>query len=230
MTFTDAHAGSRSSGEADHRISNHLALLSCYVRLKGKQLVRRTPPPGADDIAFFLKSVDVQITAVSELHRLLSSDAGGSPDDLGQRLKQVCRLLASGVTGEVVIAGSFDSDCTLAPHRILPTVQLVTEVITNALKHGCRPGTRGRIEVSCRRNADRGVAVEVRDNGPGLPAGQSDGTRRGFGSDLVKTLTGQIDGTIEYLSTDTGLTVRLWIPSHEGRRRLVSGHPVRWNG
>lgn len=230
MTFTDTYPGSRSTGEANHRIANHLALLSCYVRLKGKHLIRRAPQAGADDIAFFLKSVDVQIAAVSELHRLLSSDAGGSLNDLGQRMKRVCQLLASGVSGEVVIAGSFDSDCTLAPHRILPTLQLVTEVITNALKHGFRPGTPGRIEVSCSRDADRGVVVEVRDNGPGLPAGRPDGAQRGFGADLVQTLTGQIDGTIEYPSTDAGLTVCLWIPSHEGRRRQVTARPVLASG
>jgi two-component sensor histidine kinase len=197
--------------EADHRIANHLALLACYVRLKGTELVRRDPPPGVADLSLLLEAINVQINAISRVHRLLSSGAQGSAD-LGHHLGMICSALGSGVSGNVVIAGSFGSDCTVALHRLLPAAQIVTEVLTNAIKHGRRAGQPGRIEVACGKDADGTVFVEISDDGPGLLARETGEEKCGLGYRLVQALVDQIDGTVEYLSTNQGLTVRLSLP------------------
>ena len=41
MIDRDAQSNGSQAAEADHRIANHLALLACYVHLKGAELVRR---------------------------------------------------------------------------------------------------------------------------------------------------------------------------------------------
>lgn len=212
MIDLNAQSNACQVAEADHRIANHLALLASYVRLKGAKLVRRDPPPEVADLSLLLEAIGAQISAVSQLHRLLSSEGTQSSADLGHHLGMICAALGSGVSGDVVIVESLASDCRVDPHRLLPAAQIVTEVITNAIKYGRRPGRCGRIEISCRNDASGNVLIEVHDNGPGLPAKRTGTATRGVGSRVVQALIGQINGTIEYLSTKHGLTVRLSLP------------------
>ena len=155
------------------------------------------------------------------MHRLLSAEATQSSADLGHHLGFICSALGSGVSGDVVIVESLASDCRVAPHRLLPTAQIVTEVITNAIKYGRRPGRSGRIEVSCSKDASGSVQVKIHDSGPGLSANMSGTAARGVGSRLVQALVGQIDGTIEYRSTHQGLTVCLSLPRIECEARMA---------
>ena len=212
MIDRNAQSNACQVAEADHRIANHLALLACYVRLKGTELVRRAPPPGAGDFSLLIEAIGAQITAISQLHRLLSTDGTQSSADLGHHLGMICSALGSGVSGDVVIVETLASDCRVAPHRLLPAAQIVTEVITNAIKYGRRPGRSCRIEISCRKDASGAVLVEIHDNGPGLSTNSTGPATLGVGSRLVQALVGQIDGTIEYRSTNQGLTVRLSLP------------------
>lgn len=212
MIDRDAQSNACQVAEADHRIANHLGLLACYVRLKGAELVRCDPPPGAGDFSLLIKAIGAQITTISQLHRLLSTDGTQSSADLGHHLGMICSALGSGVSGDVVIVESLASNCRVATHRLLPAAQIVTEVITNAIKYGRRQGRSGRIEVSCSKDASGTVLVEIHDDGPGLSAYRSGTATLAVGSRLVQALVGQIDGTIEYRSTVQGLTVCLSLP------------------
>lgn len=222
----DAQSNASQVAEANHRIANHLALLACHVRLKGAELVRRDPPPNAADLSLLLEAIGAQIRAVSQLHRLLSSEGTQSSADLGHHLGMICSALGSSVSGDVVIVESLASECRVAPHRLLPAAQIVTEVITNAIKYGRRPGRSGRIEVSCSKDASGTVQVEILDNGPGLPANGSGPATLGVGSRLVQALVGQIDGAIEYRSTNQGLTVCLSLPLEETKADTEIPTPV----
>lgn len=224
MIEHNAQSNACKMAEADHRIANHLALLACYVRLKGTELVRRDPPPKVADLSLLLDAIGAQITAVSQLHRLLSSETTQSSADLGQHLGMICSALGSGVSGDVVIVESLASDCRIAPQHLLPTAQIVTEVMTNAIKYGFLPGRSGRIEVSCSKDASGTVQVKIHDSGPGLSANRSGPATRGVGSRLVEALVGQIDGTIEYRSTKQGLTVCLSLPRIECEARMARRH------
>jgi hypothetical protein len=56
------------------------------------------------------------------------------------------------------------------------------------------------------------VSVEIRDNGPGLSLLQAAKATEGLGFRLVQALVRQVSGTVEYLSSDMGLTVCLTLP------------------
>ncbi len=75
-------------------------------------------------------------------------DAGGKP----------------GVT--LTIAGG--EDMTLPSDAAIPVALIVAEAVSNAIEHGFADRDLGRIEVELVRDA-RGIRVEVRDDGHGLP-------------------------------------------------------------
>lgn len=212
MIDRDTQSMACQVAEADHRISNHLAFLAGYVRLKGADLVHRAAASNKTDLSLFIDGIGAQIMAISQVHRLLSSDGTLGSADLGHHMGAICCALRSGISRDVITLESFASDCTVPLHRLLPTTQIVTEVITNAIKYGDPLGQPGMIKVACGKHADGTVSIEIQDNGPGLSSPLAEIETRGFGSRLVQTLVEQIEGTIEYISTDHGLTVRLSLP------------------
>lgn len=213
--------GSRSDGlgrmaEADHRIANHLAMLASYVRLKGAELVRHRPGAESRDVALLLQAICVQINAISSLHRILSTDGTQRTAELGEHLGRICAALRSGVSGDVEIVEAFGADCVLPLRDVLPVAQIVTEIVTNALKHGCPQDAPARVLISCRREAGGTIRVEVADNGPGLPPGAG-GVGRGLGARLIGALVAQVQGRVEYLAGPRGLTVRLILGAAPGQ-------------
>ncbi len=197
--------------EADHRIANHLAMLGSYIRLKSATLVKRKTHATPAEALLLLKAIGVQIDAVSTLHRMLALQGISGTVNLATYLATVCDALRSAMAGDVDIVEDFEPGCALSANDMLPVAQIVTEVMTNAIKHG--QGTSGAVSlnVSCRLNDDGAILIAVSDTGPGLPSTSQDG-HQGLGFKIVDRLTAQVNGTVTYLSEEQGLTVRLILP------------------
>ncbi len=210
---SEANAVSNNLVEADHRIANHLAMPSSYVRLRAGRLVERDAVPNAEDVRCLTRLIVAQIDAISDIHRILADQ--GNPDtlDLSVPLSSICKAMQAGVADEINIVIQLEKDCEIALQSILPVTQIFTELVTNAIKHGCDSEGQGAIKVSCCKSSSETVVVEVSDSGSGLsdpsPAPNGDG----LGLRLIDTVILQVDGSIEYLSTSQGLTVRLELPA-----------------
>ena len=89
------------------------------------------------------------------------------------------------------------ADVEMAPERAIPCALLVSELVTNSLKHAF-PGERpGCLRVELQRLAAGRVQLTVKDDGVGLgrdfPAEQSSS----LGLDLVAIFTKQLDAELE---------------------------------
>ena len=85
----------------------------------------------------------------------------------------------------------------ILPVSTLSTVGIiVTEVITNTIKHGFEPGEGGRITVSA--GAKGGSAtIAVQDDGKGIPESVDIESSDSFGLTLIRALVEQLDGTLQ---------------------------------
>lgn len=212
----DAFAGEDEGpllAEADHRIANHLALLTGYVRLKAATLANQAEEPNRTSMNLLLDSVGAQINAVARLHRILSSDGRDGSANLGEHLHEICAGFATGLSGGTEIVEDISPDCAVGPDQILPLGQIVAEVITNALKHANPGGGPGRVLVGCREN-DRGeVLVEISDSGPGFPPAFDPETDCGLGFRLLRALGQRLGARIGFHSTYQGVHFRLTMPA-----------------
>lgn len=94
-------------------------------------------------------------------------------------------------------------------------VDAVSELLTNAAKHA---GNDPTIDVAVHRRGDR-TTVQIKDNGPGLPAGErrilTDANEMalehgsGLGIPLVYWIITNLDGGIKVTATSSGTTVEL---------------------
>lgn len=186
--------------EADHRIANHLAMLSGYVRLKAA---------GVDgETRLLLETIGAQVDAVGRLHRALAAHGQHGDVDLSEHLRTICAPFAAGLSGAAKLIQDIPAACPVRPEQVLPVSQIVSEVITNAFKYA----PAGIVLVRCRGGEAGGVEIEVVDDGPGLPRGFDPGVDGGLGFRLIRALSRQVGATLAFESAGQGLNVRLTLP------------------
>jgi hypothetical protein len=139
--------------ETDHRIANHLAILSAYVRMKGADLAKGGPA-GDSPLRLFTQSISAQIGSVARLHRLLITQDASAPVDLPTFLHEVCAPFAVGLDLRLVLVEDLGPDCAVRADQVLPIGQLVGEAIVNAAKHACLD-SRGAACLWCDAGAGR---------------------------------------------------------------------------
>ena len=73
----------------------------------------------------------------------------------------------------------------------IPLGFIANELITNAAKYGT-----GRITVSLEANPEKGYALSVCNDGPGLPEGFDPAASKGLGMKIIRSLVGRIGGEL----------------------------------
>jgi two-component sensor histidine kinase len=198
--------------EADHRVANHLAMLSSYIRLKAAEFDHPAGPPSRAAAQLFAQSLDGQVRAITRMHRLLISGQPDQPLALATLLHEVCAPYVSGMDRRIALIEDVADDCFARPCQIMPISQIVSEAITNAVKYAFPGGRTGIILVNCRRRADGGIRIEIVDNGVGLPKGFDPDRDGGFGFHLVRGLSRGMRAPITFSLDGRGLAVGLDLP------------------
>lgn len=98
----------------------------------------------------------------------------------------------------------------------VPFGLILTELLSNALKHAFPPGKKGEIHIIIRVAAPGMLTLEVRDNGVGLPPGIDTRETKSLGLQLVTLLTQQLKGTLE-MEGKNGTTVSITFPFQNDR-------------
>jgi two-component sensor histidine kinase len=98
--------------------------------------------------------------------------------------------------------------------NIVPIALIVSEMVTNAVKHAHPAGVAGRIDVGCHLDGSR-IIVEVTDDGVGLPENFDvlDGGDLGF--KMVRALASQLGALPIFDSGPLGLRFMLLLPKTE---------------
>ena len=79
--------------EANHRISNNLALLSSAVGIRAQEISNRKRDLSSEEVSLILGEVSARISAVAWLHRFLSKEPDAACLVLGDHLYELCVTL-----------------------------------------------------------------------------------------------------------------------------------------
>ena len=143
--------------EMEHRIKNHLQLLSSYVRLASQQ-------PGMTLQAFSL-DLSAKLTAIAGVHEALQAASRGvEVVAAAPFLESVCRPFAN---GPHVLRLHCPSDLRLDADQLAPVGMIVSEAVANAFKHAFADQMRGEVAVALAASGGD-LELQVRDNGCGL--------------------------------------------------------------
>lgn len=191
--------------EVHHRVKNNLQVISSLLNLQSRHA---TP-----EVQLALRDSQSRVRSMALMHQLLFERRDFSALELGAFLGRLSSLLRDTYLGEgapiELLTEAPAAGCRLDLQRAVPCGLLVTELVTNAIKHAFPAGRRGRILVRLRPDADGAGVVEVADDGVGLPADQRLGEGRGLGLQLLPLLAEQCRGRLELAQGGTGTRVLL---------------------
>jgi PAS domain S-box-containing protein len=165
--------------EADHRIKNSLQLVVGLLRMQR----RRLSDPEASAA---LDSAAARVEAVAQSHLALQQSEDLKTVDLGGALRDLCAQLGP-LNPDVRIVCGFEGDLTLDAERAIPLALIVSELLTNALRHAY-PSGGGSVTVDVAVSAQT-VTITIADEGAGFVPGEAG---PGLGSTVVQTLSRQI--------------------------------------
>ena len=190
--------------EVYHRVKNNLQIVDAMLMIQAHKIEDPVAKRGLLD----LRS---RIFALGLVHQQLT----GSEDLQTFDVAPFLRALSSNI-----LAGGSDANVTLkveaSPLKVgldfaVPLGLLMTELVTNSLKHAFPTG-EGNITVVLRPDADGQLVLIVSDDGE-TQTGGGDATRSnaGLGTGIVTSLVAQLGGTMT-VSNHTGTTTQLRIP------------------
>jgi len=172
--------------ESDHRLLNGIQMIVSLLSLQSRASTNA-------EVASQLAAAADRIATIGRIHNRLHSFDGVQTFALKQYLEDLCRdfslmLFTAHPTRVIAVEGI---EITLSAVTAIPLGFIANELITNAVKYGT-----GRIAVTLEPNPERGYALSVANEGPGLPDGFDAAASKGLGMRIVQSLVKQIGGDL----------------------------------
>ncbi|MBT7069232.1 MAG: PAS domain-containing protein [Verrucomicrobia bacterium] len=195
--------------EVHHRVKNNLQVINSLLRLQARRF---------DDERLTQALTDSQnrVNAMALLHQTLYGMADVARIDFaeyaGTLARELCR--AYGVDTQRISIQVKAEDVTLSLGKASPCGLIVTELVSNSLKHAFPEGWdgQGQIEISLRALDEGIIEIVVSDNGIGMPEDLATASSRSLGLHLVTMLAeDQLDGAVEWRS-ENGARVQITFP------------------
>ena len=177
--------------EIHHRVKNNLQFISSLLNL---QMEHTTD---AQVIEMFDESRN-RIRSMALIHERLYQSPDLAQINFGEYVRNLTTQLFRAYEASVgAIALEVDAqDMTLSIDVAVPCGMIISELVSNSLKHAFPGGRKGRILV--RLGSEGGLCrLVVSDDGIGLPAGLDFRRTESLGLQLVIMLVEQLEGVIE---------------------------------
>jgi PAS domain S-box-containing protein len=203
--------------EVHHRVKNNLQIVHSLLRLEaGRSLQPETTR--------VLHDMRARIQAMALLHESIYRTSSFAGVDLGDYLRQVAtQAVRAHQTQAAAVRLQLDLVSTrIALDQALPCGLLVSELISNSLKHGFAGGGGGEIQVALRWLGG-GAALQlcIRDNGSGLPADFEARRGQSLGLQLVADLAQQLGGRLDIGPAPAAVFTVTFVPAGT----QVEAHP-----
>jgi two-component sensor histidine kinase len=181
--------------EIHHRIKNQFNILASYISLQSRD-------KSNGELKESLSKIRHRVAALSLIHENLCCSDGREMPSLDAYLKRLCSYILDDFGGS-------DVDVTYAVEALAVSMEaeisiglIVSELITNSLKHAFPGGGPKRLSVALRKLEDGHAALEYRDNGVGLPPGFDPALKTSLGMRILSALAKQLRGRLEASSKD----------------------------
>jgi two-component sensor histidine kinase len=190
--------------EINHRIKNNLQVIASLINL---QTERAQLPETRRELATIARRVRALNVVHEQLHPALTDGA----IDLASYLEKLCATLPA-------VHGHADQGVRILPRlqsmmvkgdTAVPVGLIVSEALTNSLKHAFPHGEGGTVKITLERHGSDRAVLELSDDGVGFP--EEDDLDKGVGLNLIEALAGQMGGELSWCRKG-GTTLRLSFP------------------
>ena len=223
--------------EMQHRVKNHLQMVSSMIRLQARDR-NQSSSDGFDVVA---RRVDALA--------LLYEEIGAPPGETGERVRydvvsaglyvsRVATTVGALDAGRSIRIG-IDTDAVyMRTDRAAQLGLLVSEILSNTLKHAFAGREDGVVDVSLKQDGWGHVRLVVEDDGVGM--GDKRWPEEGnLGARIVRGLLQQLEARLDVASSPSGTKIAVdfttaleVVPDEDGARMLADGEaePDRGDG
>ncbi len=196
--------------EIHHRVKNNMQVMSSLLSLQAR--VASNP-----EISRMLEQNQNRIQSMALLHELLYQSDDLAVVDFSKYIRRMVDHLfrSYGVDTRTIRLHTELDAVGLELDDALPCGLLISEVISNCLKHGFPDGREGEVRILLRRQSATAVVLVLSDTGVGLPGDLDWTTSRSLGLRLVRSLAQQLRASLE-IHSQGGTEVHLaFTPKHK---------------
>ncbi len=196
--------------EIHHRVKNNLQVISSLLDMQASRLQDEKAKRALQD------SMD-RVRAMAIIHSQLYQSQDLARVDFGLFIRDLIGNISqsSGRTNSFVDITVDAGAMRLDIESSIPCGLILSELVSNALKHAFPEGREGQIHIDMRSEENR-VVLTVQDNGIGFPQSVDSMNVKSLGLQLVKILVGQINGNIA-MEVDGGTTWTVAFPSKKDK-------------
>ena len=190
-------------------------MIASLIRMRGSSVGKDARRMRGDEVRLILEEFGGRLDTVARLHRLLANGQREARIDIAAYLRDVAEAVVSSLApaGATELRLTSDPGCFVTPETALSLGLIAGELLTNAVKYAHPTGVAGQIRLACHRRSDGNIAIEVSDDGVGLPEGVDPMQSGHLGFRLVRSLADRLGATIAFHSDDLGLDFALQVPA-----------------
>ena len=189
--------------EIHHRVKNNMQIISSLFNLQSGHIKD-------ENARQMFKEGQLRIRSMALIHEKLYQSRDLSKIDFADYLRSLAEYLFQffRVNADRIRLETDLEDVSLDVNSAVPCGLLVSELITNALKHAFPGDRKGVVRIGLRREEPGIVELRVADDGVGFPEAVDFRRTESLGLQIVSLLVGQIEGTIELdRKTGTAFTI-----------------------
>lgn len=177
--------------EIHHRVKNNLQVIATLFNLQSGAVKDR-------QTAELLRESQNRVKSMAIIHEKLYRAKDLARIDYEQYVHHLTSHLfrSFGMDTRVRVHITVDA-VYLGIDTAIPCGLMITELVSNSLKHAFPQGREGEIHIDLRAHPDKKYVLTVQDDGVGFPSEVDHRTTSSLGLQIVHALTRQLDGTIE---------------------------------
>lgn len=174
--------------EVYHRVKNNLQIIDSILTMQERQL----SDPEARSA---LQSLRSRVYALGLVHHQLMGSENLQTFDVAPFLRELSTNIIEGSAGSEINLSVRAIPLDVGLDFAIPLGLLVTELVTNSLKHAF-PDGKGNIDVILNRSEDGTVALVVSDDGKGYGSNDTGAGGKGLGAQIINGVVAQLKATM----------------------------------
>ncbi len=189
--------------EVHHRVKNNLQIISSLLDMSSMQTQNQ------EAIELFAESRN-RVEAMSLIHSQLYESEHFDEIDMERHIHELSgNLLKAYLKNQTMTLGIKVANVYLTVTQAVPCALVLSELISNVLKHAYAGGQQGIISISMQESDDGTIILKVKDNGVGIPEEVDVEMTKSLGLKLVRNIVyKQLNGTMKVVRDNgTELTV-----------------------
>jgi two-component sensor histidine kinase len=195
--------------EIHHRVKNNLQVICSLINL---QLGRMAPGRSYDA----LQECSLRVLAIAHIHEQLYLSKNFARVPFSEYAHNLAAIVfrTTRVSPERVRLQLELEPISIAVDAAIPCGLILSELMTNALKHAFPETRSGSVRIELRSLDDGRLSLAVSDDGVGLPEGFDPALCDSLGMQLIQTLAGQLGGEFRAGSGTGGARFELMFPAN----------------